>query len=436
MNTLESCTTTNPFDQIDECAKFIIDDPMSSFTLHDITEVGKEYTLAFWVKADDASKLLVASNSIPVTTEWLRHIIVFTAKEKDLEILFRSNGNYYMYHSKLEKGNKATEWELSIDDLSYEIDESIAILHETTIEENTAILETSRDIVLQALGSYVQRDNGTFVTDISNYYLASSLTSDVTTNDEGWSENIPAYSAETPNLWTYEIITYSDESKTELLPRLISTYESSAISSIVEYYGVNSDSESPMRVVNTYDDDTGEIIESQETDLEWVTAIPVLSVTDFCLWKKEQITYEDGTLIVTDPHYIGRYRRSFYEVEKELQAQLSIMNDKIEMNFESASKKVEDLEDEVKETITDIKKYIEFSENGIIIRSGSNSLELQLDNEAGIIFSKDGTAFGTWDGTDFHTGNIIIDVEKRAQFGNYAFIPRSDNSLMFLKVGD
>ena len=44
--------------------------------------------------------------------------------------------------------------------------------------------------------------------------------------------------------------------------------------------------------------------------------------------------------------------------------------------------------------------------------------------------------FGWWDGVDFHTGNIIVKVEERAQFGNFAFIPRSDGSLMFLKVGD
>jgi hypothetical protein len=52
-----------------------------------------------------------------------------------------------------------------------------------------------------------------------------------------------------------------------------------------------------------------------------------------------------------------------------------------------------------------------------------------------ISFKKNGQQFGWWDGTDFHTGNIIVDVDERAQFGDFAFIPRSDGSMSFLKVG-
>lgn len=47
----------------------------------------------------------------------------------------------------------------------------------------------------------------------------------------------------------------------------------------------------------------------------------------------------------------------------------------------------------------------------------------------------DSVAFGSWNGTDFYTGNIIVRVTERAQFGNFAFIPRTDGSLSFLKVG-
>lgn len=38
------------------------------------------------------------------------------------------------------------------------------------------------------------------------------------------------------------------------------------------------------------------------------------------------------------------------------------------------------------------------------------------------------------DGVDFHTGNIVVDVNERAQFGNFAAIPRSNGSLSWLKV--
>lgn len=47
----------------------------------------------------------------------------------------------------------------------------------------------------------------------------------------------------------------------------------------------------------------------------------------------------------------------------------------------------------------------------------------------------DSVAFGTWNGNDFYTGNIVIRVDERAQFGRLAFIPNRDGSLSFRKVG-
>lgn len=88
-------------------------------------------------------------------------------------------------------------------------------------------------------------------------------------------------------------------------------------------------------------------------------------------------------------------------------------------------------------------KYIRFmeDENGNVsdtamtIGSGDSAITLEIDNELGLVFKKNGVRFGWWDGVDFHTGNIVVDVNERAQFGNFAYIPRSDGSLSFLKVG-
>ena len=47
----------------------------------------------------------------------------------------------------------------------------------------------------------------------------------------------------------------------------------------------------------------------------------------------------------------------------------------------------------------------------------------------------DSVAFGTWNGDDFYTGNIIIRVDEKAQFGDFAYFPRADKSLVLRKVG-
>lgn len=95
-----------------------------------------------------------------------------------------------------------------------------------------------------------------------------------------------------------------------------------------------------------------------------------------------------------------------------------------------------------------ILKYMRFDENGITIGSGiskgqgqgqgqgpSKNLTLNLDNDA-IKFKNGDEVIGSWDGTNFYTGDIVIKLNQRAQFGNFAFVPRSDGSIMFLKVKD
>lgn len=95
-----------------------------------------------------------------------------------------------------------------------------------------------------------------------------------------------------------------------------------------------------------------------------------------------------------------------------------------------------------------ILKYMRFDTNGITIGSGisngqgqgqgqgqNKNLTLNLDNDA-IKFKNGEEVIGSWDGTNFYTGDIVIKLNQRAQFGNFAFVPRSDGSIMFLKVKD
>lgn len=107
----------------------------------------------------------------------------------------------------------------------------------------------------------------------------------------------------------------------------------------------------------------------------------------------------------------------------------------INLNETHNSGRFSDLDDDIKKINDKLNKNFSFTQDGMIIGSNDSAVRLIVDNENGIIFErKDGYRLGYWDGNDFYAGNIVIRVDERAQFGNYAYIPKSDGSLMFTRV--
>lgn len=124
-----------------------------------------------------------------------------------------------------------------------------------------------------------------------------------------------------------------------------------------------------------------------------------------------------------------------FETYKEtVAAQLKVMSEDIIMKFTSTSDAISELDTTTSNEFEIIKKYFQFNEDGLAMGSGESAIKLRIDNDDGIIFEKNGETFGYWDGNDFYTGNIKVRVKERAQFGAYAYVPRTDHSLMFLKV--
>ena len=123
-----------------------------------------------------------------------------------------------------------------------------------------------------------------------------------------------------------------------------------------------------------------------------------------------------------------------YEENKEaVQAQFEMQADKIDMNFSTTTERIDGIDADLQEEVTSRSKHITFSDDGITIAAGSNTMTIRIDNDL-IRFERDGKPFGTWDGVNFHTGNIVIDLNQRAQIGPIAFVPRSDGSVSVLKV--
>ena len=125
---------------------------------------------------------------------------------------------------------------------------------------------------------------------------------------------------------------------------------------------------------------------------------------------------------------------NFEEFQKTVENQFSIMADQVLLQFTEAIDQTKKVDGDLQRTLETLAKYFEFGMDGLTIRAGENAMQLGLDNDL-VLFKKNGQQFGWWDGVDFHTGNIVIGVEERAQFGSFALVPR-ENGLSFLEVGD
>lgn len=70
----------------------------------------QQYTLSLWIRSDNPGMIRVHGHEFNTSTEWRRAQLVFVASEENVNVFFPVTGTYYLYHSKLEVGNKATGW--------------------------------------------------------------------------------------------------------------------------------------------------------------------------------------------------------------------------------------------------------------------------------------------------------------------------------------
>lgn len=178
---------------------------------------------------------------------------------------------------------------------------------------------------------------------------------------------------------------------------------------------------------------TYESIRNTETRINQTKSSIDFSITEqINTVRTDYKTYTDNTLnnYVTDADY-GKDKKNTDDKMSDMEDALSNKATKDDLNGFATS-----------EQYNEIRKYITFTKDGIKISSDSTydnpdakHLTLTLDNDA-IKFENNGVVIGRWDGSNFYTGDIVVELNQRAQFGNFALVPRSDKSLMFLKVSN
>lgn len=145
MSKVTSITTLSPYNKEDKCAFIEITEPKQYFLLQPI-EFTDQYTISFFIKAESEETLSLwygeSTKEFVVNTHWTRVVWSFKAEYVDNLMLHFTQGNYYMYNTKLERGSVATDYTQSLDDGQKEI---------TDIETESLIRYNE---VIQSLDSY------------------------------------------------------------------------------------------------------------------------------------------------------------------------------------------------------------------------------------------------------------------------------------------
>lgn len=179
---------------------------------------------------------------------------------------------------------------------------------------------------------------------------------------------------------------------------------------------------------------TDKLIQSAVNNLKDSVSAEVETVRQTVLAQNTEVLNTAEQIILSA---LERYVETsdFEEFRRTVSSELEVLAERISMNFETTTEQVSTVNGDLQTVSQRLEKHFDFTVNGVTIRAGENSMNLVLDNDL-IRFTKNGQQFGWWDGVNFHTGNIVVEVNERAQFGNFAFVPRSNGSLSFLKVND
>jgi predicted nucleic acid-binding Zn-ribbon protein len=204
---------------------------------------------------------------------------------------------------------------------------------------------------------------------------------------------------------------------------------------------------------------SSEYIAGSETTPYWVPEVDIthegLSYETKCLYKWDVRTINDEqyknwikvatlqgntnylttSLIKQASDSILMSVASNYVDNDSFQTELSIVNNSINMKFTETTDRIASVDNTSQNKFAQIYQYINFTGGSIKLGASDSATTLTIDNDA-MKFDVNGVTLGEWTPQGLYTGNAIIRLDERLQIGNFAYVPRSDGSVMLLKVGD
>lgn len=125
--------------------------------------------------------------------------------------------NYYLAHSSSSTAPTGT-WVTDPSNSGFSASKPYLWNYEVT----TFSLSSAKSTTPRVIGVWSKDGKG--IKSITEYYLATSASSGVTTSTSGWGTTVQPITATKKYLWNYEVITYTDSSTTTSTPCIIGVY--------------------------------------------------------------------------------------------------------------------------------------------------------------------------------------------------------------------
>lgn len=263
-------------------------------------------TVAYGVS--DSASTRPADNTwqatIPVVADgkylWTRTVIDYTDSSKPDTVTY----SYAKQGAQGDKGDPGTP--VSVSSIQYQEGSSATVPPTGTWSNSVVAVADGKFLWTKttfsdskiAYGVAKQGNSGRGVSKITEYYLASTASSGVTTSTTGWTTAIQTIDSSKKYLWNYEVITYTDNTTSSTNPIIIGVFGSTGatgaagkgIESVTEYYLASASSSGVVTSTSG-----------------WTTTMQTLTATNKYLWNYELITYTDKTTSTIAPVIIGVY---------------------------------------------------------------------------------------------------------------------------------
>lgn len=185
--------------------------------------------------------------------------------------------------------------------------------YSTTVEMNSAISQSARDIKLEVSSTYATQtnlDNAKKATIVSDtmHYLATNASSGVTTSTSGWTTTAQAVTLAKRYLWTYHTYTYGDNSTKNTSPVITGVWGNTGeqgqkgdkgdtgnkgdtgtgITTVTTLYYASSSASAPSAP-------TSKVTTTSTSTGIWTKGIPTLTGTYKYLYTCDQVEYDNNT---------------------------------------------------------------------------------------------------------------------------------------------